>query len=133
HSFARLGQGFFRANNVQPAFGCHFQPPFGHDADDIRLQFQRDADDFRHVGHFEIEPGLDGFAQLPNVAVLDVPAVFAQMRGDAVRAGGFTNPRRLDRIRFAETAPTIPRLAERCDVVNVDAEFEHGQFGNADN
>ena len=57
HFLARLGQGFFSGGNFQSAFGRHFRPPFGHDADDVRLQFQRDGDDFRHVGHFEVQAG----------------------------------------------------------------------------
>jgi hypothetical protein len=67
----------------------------------------------------------DGFAQLPDVAVLDVPPVFAQMRGDAVRARRLANARGLDGIGFAESAPAIARLAQRGDVVNVDAKLEH--------
>ncbi len=51
--------------------------------------------------------------------------VLAQVRSDAVRAGVFANPRRLDGIGFAESASTIARLAQRRDVINIDAEFEH--------
>ena len=63
--------------------------------------------------------------QFPDVAVLDVPAILAQMRGNAVCAGGFANPRGRDGVRLAESASAIARLAERRDVINVDAEFEH--------
>ena len=65
------------------------------------------------------------FAQFPDVAVLDVPAVFAQVRGDAVRARRLANPRGLDRVGFAKSASAITRFAQRGDVVNIDAEFEH--------
>ena len=54
-----------------------------------------------------------------------MPPVFAQMRGDAVRARRLANPRGLNRTGFAESAPAITRLADRGDVVNVDSEFEH--------
>jgi hypothetical protein len=58
---------------------------------------------------------------------LDVAAVFAQMRGNAVRTRGFAKLCGLDGIGFAESASTIARLAKRRDVINVDAEFEHNQ------
>jgi len=54
-----------------------------------------------------------------------VPPVFAQVRGDAVRARRLANPRGLDGTRLAEAAPAIPRLAQSRDMVNVDAELEH--------
>src|SRR5471030_3479799 len=54
-----------------------------------------------------------------------MPPVFAQMRGDAVRARRLANARGFDRIRLAKSAPAITRLADRGDVVNVDAELEH--------
>ena len=65
-------------------------------------------------------------AQAADVAVLDVAAVFAQMGGDAVRAGGFANQRRLDRVRLAALAPAVARLAQGGDMINIDAELEHG-------
>ena len=54
-----------------------------------------------------------------------MPPVFAQMRGDAMRAGRFADFSGLDRIGFAKSAPAIARLAQCRDVVNVDAELEH--------
>ena len=119
HFLARLGQGFFGGNHIQSAFGRHFQPPLRHDANDVRFQFQRDADDFRHVGHFQVQPRLDNFTQFPDVAVLHVPAVFAQMRGDAVRAGGLANARGLDRIavrriRARDNAPRATSQRGQC-------------------
>ena len=58
-------------------------------------------DDFGSVGHFEVEAGFEDLAELADVAILHVPAVFAQVGGDAVGAGGFADERRFDRVRFA--------------------------------
>jgi hypothetical protein len=51
--------------------------------------------------------------------------VFAQVGGDAVRAGGLADFRGLDGVRFAESAPAIARLANRGHVVNVNTELKH--------
>ena len=64
--------------------------------------------------------------KLADVAILDVAAVFAQMGGDAVSAGGFADQRRLDGVRFAALAPAVARLAQGGDMINIDSEFEHG-------
>ena len=69
---------------------------------------------------------LSALPQLADVAVLHVAPVLPQVRGDAVGAGGFANQRRLDRVRFAAIAPAIARLAQGRDVIDIDAEFEHG-------
>ena len=123
--FARLRERAQLANDVQSAFGGYFLSSLRDKANDVRLELQGDAKDFRRVGHFEVEPGFDGLAQFPNIAVLDVPAVFPQMGGDAVRAGRFANQRGFDRVRFAVDAPAITRFAERGDMVDVDTQFEH--------
>src|SRR5258708_5438992 len=57
-----------------------------------------------------------------------MPAVFTQMRRDAVRTGGLANLRRFDRIRLAVRQPAIPRFADRGHMVSVDAELEHFLF-----
>ena len=111
--------------HVQAAFGGHFLPPFGHQADDVRLELERDGDDLRRVGHFQVEPGLDDLAQLPDVAVLHVPPVFAQMGGDPVRARGLAGQRGRHRVRFAAFAPAVTGFAQRGDVVNVDTQLQH--------
>ena len=64
---------------------------------------------------------MDQFAQTPHVLVLDVPAILAQVDGDAVgaaqmRLGG--GPYRIGFVR-------APRLPQRGDVVDVHAQFNH--------
>ena len=48
------------------------------------------------------------------------------MRGDAVRAGGFADQRRFDRIRFTAVAPSVTRLPQRRDVIDIHPQLEHG-------
>ena len=108
------------AGRVQAAFGCDLGAPFGNHADDVGLDLQGQGDDFRHVGHLEVETGFDDLAELADIAVLDVAAVFAQVRGDAVRAGRFTNQRRLNGVRFAALASSVPVAASAASTSSSD-------------
>ena len=67
-------------------------------------------------GHLDVEMRRDGLAQQLHVAVLDVPAVAAQMNGDALRAGKLADDGRGDGIRLVGLA----RFPDRGDVVDVD-------------
>src|SRR5205823_8923066 len=69
---------------------------------------------------------MDDFAQLPDVAVLDMAAVFAQVSGNAVRAGRFAHQRRLDRVGLAVAASPVTRFTKGGDVVDIDTQLEHG-------
>ena len=60
-------------------------------------------------------------AQALDVVVADVPAVLAEVRGDAVRAGVEAHARGLDRIGIRRPA----RVAERGDVIDVDVQPHH--------
>ena len=72
--------------------------------------------------HLEVELDVDELAQPPHVLVLDVAAVLAQVHGDAVGAAEV----RLDRGPHRIGLVGAPRLPQRRDVVDVDAEFNHG-------
>jgi VanZ family protein len=133
HLFARLCQRLFIGENIKSALSCHFLPAFGHEADNFRLELQGDAHDFRRAGHFQIEPGPDDFAQFPDITVLDMPAVFAQMGGDAVRARRLARERRRNGIRLAVPAPAVPRFANRCDVVYINTQFKHRNIASVPN
>ena len=134
------GEGGFGGDDVEAAFGGDFGAAFGDEADFVRLERLGDGDDFRHVGHFEVHFGADGFAERVNVAILDVASVFAEVDGDAVRARRLGLGGGEDGIRFGHdfvVAGLVAGLSERGDVVNVDAELEHGwnvsRVGNEDN
>ena len=84
----------------------------------------------RRAGHLEIEPGCDRFAQPPDVAVLDVPAVLAQVHGDPVGAGAFGELRQRDRIGFDGPAAgsvgrAVAGLTQRRAMIDVYAEENH--------
>ncbi len=80
------------------------------------------AGDAHHLlggGHLQVQPRLQRVLAHPHVTVLDMPPVFAQMNGDAVRACLLGYERRVQRIRIAGA----PRLPQRGDVVDIDAEM----------
>ena len=66
---------------------------------------ERERDDLRRVRHLEVQPRFDDLTQLRDVAVLHVTAILAQMRGDTVATGGFTDYRGANWIRFAFGRP----------------------------
>ena len=62
-------------------------------------------------------------ARRADVAILDVPAILAQMHRDVVGARLLGDQRGEHRVRIARA----PRLAQRGDVVDVDSEMQHGR------
>ena len=54
HFFSCPGQCLEVADYIQPSFRRYFLTPFRNQADDVRLQFQCDGDDFPHIGHLQI-------------------------------------------------------------------------------
>src|SRR5690606_35574856 len=71
--------------------------------------------------HLEIELDLGELGEPAHVLVADVAAVLAQVDGDAVGAAEVGLHRGPHRIGL----PGAARLAQRGDVVDVDAEFDH--------
>ena len=73
--------------------------------------------------HLEIETRLQRVHARPHVAILDVPPILAQMDRDAVGAGLLGDQRGEQRIRIGRA----PRLPQRGDVIDIDAEMDgHG-------
>src|SRR5215211_325442 len=124
HAFAGVAERLPLGGDFQAAFGGNFLPPFGNDADDVGFYLEGDSNDLRRIRHFEIEPGLDGAADVPTVAIEDMAAIFAQMNGNPVGAGLFAEARGRQRVRFAGIAAAIPGLADGSDVIDIDAELE---------
>jgi len=116
---------FELAGCVEAAFCGHFLASFGDEADNVWFHEKRDLNDFGRIAHLEVKPGFNDVAQFPNVAVLNVAAVFAEMRGDAVSASRFANERGFDGIGFAAFHAAIAGFAESGDVIDVNAELEH--------
>jgi len=109
-SFLRVSSDAFSFAPRQPPSVT--PAPFRHDAT-MSLQFQRDADDFRHNGHLQIQRVLTNSRSFQTSGP-DVTPIFAQVRGDAVRAGGSQSVR-LDRVRLPNPRRDT-RLAERRDM-----------------
>ena len=95
------------------------EPPFRHEAGNVRAQFQGDGHNLGRIGHLEVEARADAFAQFPHIPILDMAPVLAQVRGDAVGPGGLAGEGCAHRVRFAPAAAAIPRLAERRHVIDV--------------
>ena len=71
------------AGGIEAAFGGDFRAVLGNEADFLGQDAQRDLEDLGRVAHLEIELRIDALAQAEDVAILDVPAIGAQMDGDA--------------------------------------------------
>ena len=82
-----------QARDIEAAFGGPLLPLLGNDASRMRAVAQRDVDNLPGRRHFEVERHLEVAHQTRDVLVDDVPAIFAQMRGDAIGAGGFGQAR----------------------------------------
>lgn len=131
HPFARFSKRLPVARGIQSTFGCYFAATFGNQAHDVRFDIQRDGNDFRRVGHLEVEPGFDLISQLMDIAIQDMPPVFAQMSGDAMRASSLAYQRGCDGIRFTHLASGVPRLPHSGYVIDINAEFQLDLFAKA--
>ena len=83
----------------------------------------RDVDHLVGRRHLEVELDVHELAQPAHVLVLDVAPVLAQVDGDAVGAAQVRLDRRPHRVGLVGA----PRLPQRRDVVDVDAELDHGR------
>ena len=86
-AFHGLLDGFLVGDGIQPAFGGQFFTAFGHERCFVGFDVAGDIDDRIDGGHFQIEPLGYHLPKHVNVAVLNVPAVLAQMDRDAVGSG----------------------------------------------
>ena len=70
--------------------------------------------------HLEIERKLEVAHQPRDILVANMPAIFAQMRGNTIRARLLRQQRRAHRIGM----PAATRVAHGGDMIDVDAEAE---------
>ena len=87
--------------------------PRDNDAGGVRARPARDLDHFRRRRHLKIERLPDARLEPRDIVVNDVAAILAQVRGDAVGAGGDRDLCRLQRIGV----PAAARIAHGGDVV----------------
>jgi len=50
---------------------------FRHKADNIGFEFEREADDFGHVSHLEVQSRGNSITQPPNIPILDMPPILS--------------------------------------------------------
>ena len=108
--------------NVEPAFGGYLVATFRHQHRHFRLQAAGNADHFIGRGHFKVQLDLGQVTQAPDIGILDMATIFPQMNRNAVGATEMGLDGAPDGIRFVGNA----RLPQRCDVVDIDAKFDHG-------
>ena len=106
------------AGGIEPAFGGTLGALLRNEADRVRLGRKHNAQHLVGRRHFEIQRLVDLGLQPRDVVVVDVAAVLAQMRGDAVAARGNGE---LGRAHWIGMAPAA-RIADGGDVIDVDAE-----------
>ena len=114
--------GHWEDTVIEPTFGRDFGAPLGHEHRHFRAQLARDADHLVGGRHLEIQLDMHEVAQTPHVLVLDVSAILAQVHGDAIRTAEVSLDGRPHRVGLVR-APCLP---QRCNVVDVDAELDHG-------
>ena len=87
-------------NDIEAAFGRNFLAFFGDETDFIGHNSQRNIDNLGRVSHFQIQFRHDVLAKPIDIAVLDMPAVAAQMGHNPARARPLAKRRHRDRIGF---------------------------------
>ena len=90
------------------------------------LEWTQPLGDRQHpgrAGEFEIEDGARGGDESLDIVVLDVSAIFAEVRGDSVRPRRLTGDGRGNRIGFVGST----RLTNGCDVVDVYIQALEGR------
>ena len=110
------------ARDVEPALGGALLAALRHQAGGMRPRLDRDRDHLVGRRHFEVERLGDLRLEARDVVVADVPAILAQMRGDAVGAGLDRELRRLHGIGMRPAA----RVADGRNVIDVHAEAQMG-------
>lgn len=111
HALSRRGE-------IQTALSRDFLASFWNKSHLVRTYALSDCHHLRHACELQIEKSTHVAAQTLDVVVLDVPAVLAQVRGDAISSGFQARSRGGDRIRLAPAAS----LTQRRDVIDVDVE-----------
>lgn len=113
-----IADSALRGNNVEATLGRDLFTPLGNQRDLVGTNSECDFEHLRRTCHLEIEDRSHRAREPLNVVVLDVPAIFAEVGGDAVGAGLLAHRGGGNGIGVG--AP--PRLSDRCDVIDVDVQ-----------
>ena len=106
--------------DVEPALGGELPALLGNEAHRVRPDAERDRAHLVRDGHLQVEGDVEVARQALHVLVADVAPVLAQMHGDSVRPRLGGEPRGAQRVGIG----SAPRVAQRCDVVDVDAQAQ---------
>lgn len=109
------------AGDIEPSFSGDFLAAFRHEHGKLGLGFAGDGDHLLGRGHFEVELDLDQLRKATEIVILDVAAIFPEMQGDSIRAAELGLGCCPDRVGFV--GPSC--LSDRCDMVDVHAQFDH--------
>ncbi len=107
-----------RVDEIEAALCGHLFAALGHKAHGVGPKRERDLLHLGRRRHLHVDARLRELANEPRVAVLYVPPVLAQMKGDLVGAPLLGHHRGRHGIGLRRLA----RLADRRDVVDVDSE-----------
>ena len=117
----RLGDPPSVADDVQPPFGRQLLTPLRDERHLVGPDLQGERDDRGLGGQLEVQPDRDGLPEEPQVAVLDVPPILAEVDGDPIGPAQLGQRGGPDRVGLMPA----PRLAERGDVIDVDSQADH--------
>ena len=108
------------SGHVETALGREFLAFLGNEAHVARTDTLRDRDHLVGHGHLEIHMRAHDLVDFIEIVILDMPAILAQVHGNAIGAGVLGNVRSLGRTRVARAA----RLPQRRDVIDIHAEID---------
>jgi hypothetical protein len=111
-------QALTLAGGIEAAFGGAFLPSLGDKTGGVGAHLSRDHHHLGRRRHFKIERFGDALLQPSDIVIDNVPAILAQMRGNAVGAGRNRDFRGLDGVGMTPA----PRVPHGGDVVDVDAK-----------
>ena len=119
----RLGDPVALAGHVEASLGRQLLAALGHERHLVGPDLQGQGDHAGLDGQLQVEPDLHGLPQQAQVAVLDVPAVFAEMDRDHVGPAQLGEHGRPDRVGLAPAAD----LTKRGDMIDIDTQARHGR------
>jgi hypothetical protein len=116
-----IPQALFLSHNIESALRCHLMATFRNEHRHLRLERTGNTDHFIGCRHLQIQLDLRRFTQAADIGILNVPTVFAQMHRNAIGTTQMSLHGGPDWIRFIRAT----RLADGCNVVDIDAQFDH--------
>jgi len=113
------GERFAAADDVQPSGGRQLLGLFRNEADDVGADGEGRGFHLGGGGHLDGELRLDRLPQHPEVALVDVATVAAQMGGDPGRAGLLGDQGGQDGLGFGRP----PGLAQAGEMIDVEGQL----------